>query len=238
METPSPPVKLEPTGTGGRSGRALDVRLREIFPFEQKRRAGKLGLSVDETVPKVEPRGMSSSLAVANKGFERDMGGFRLDGVNDDARQAQELHDVRLGVLDRTPEDADKPQCCFVNRHRRVVISDARPSASIRASGLRLSGDDGNNRGRIEQSRVAAEVVVKVLVSLQARARNRRDTLLERLQPLRERLLALDARKLVFEGAEDRVRLGATANSGQLRRQFDDTAVSNLQHGGFGLHLY
>ncbi len=29
---------------------------------------------------------MSSSLAVASKGFERDMGGFRLDWLNDDAR--------------------------------------------------------------------------------------------------------------------------------------------------------
>jgi hypothetical protein len=32
--------------------------------------------------------------------------------------------------------------------------------------------------------------------------------------------------------------LGAAANGGQLRRQLDDAAVSNLEHGGLGLHVY
>jgi hypothetical protein len=45
METPRPPVKLEPTGTADRSGRALDVRRREIFAFVEKRSAADLGLS-------------------------------------------------------------------------------------------------------------------------------------------------------------------------------------------------
>ena len=72
------------TESSSRSGRARDVRLREIVALVEKRSAADLGLSVDETVPKVEPRRMSSSLAVASKGFERDMGGFRLDWLNDD----------------------------------------------------------------------------------------------------------------------------------------------------------
>src|SRR5277367_4193315 len=89
-----------------------------------------------------------------------------------------------------------------------------------------------------QQSRVAAEIVVKVLVSLQARARNGRDTLLKRLQPLRQRLFALDARELIFERSKDRLRLGAAVSSGQLRRQLDDTAVPNLQHGGYDLLMH
>src|SRR5271156_232402 len=89
-----------------------------------------------------------------------------------------------------------------------------------------------------QRSRVAAEIVVKVLVSLEARARNGRDTLLERLQPLRERLLTLDASKFVFERAEDRVGFGAATGRGQFGGELDDAAVSNLEHGGFGLHLY
>src|SRR5580698_6880507 len=48
------------------SSRALDVRLREIVALVKKRGAADLGLSVDETVPKVEPRPASSCLAVAS----------------------------------------------------------------------------------------------------------------------------------------------------------------------------
>src|SRR5271156_2549698 len=83
-----------------------------------------------------------------------------------------------------------------------------------------------------EQSRVAAEIVVKVLVSLQACARNGRDALLKRLQPLRQRLPAFNASEFIFEHCQDRGRLSAAASRGQLRRQFDNAAVSNLEHGG------
>jgi hypothetical protein len=68
---------------------------------------------------------------------------------------------------------------------------------------------------------------------------------LNRLYALRERLhrlcfsfLALDARELMFERAQNGVRLCAAPNSGQLRREFDDARVSNLEHGGLGLHVY
>jgi hypothetical protein len=40
---------------------------------------------------------VSSTLAVASKGFERDMGGFRLDWLNDDAGGSQKVSDVRFG---------------------------------------------------------------------------------------------------------------------------------------------
>jgi hypothetical protein len=73
-------------GSDGRSGRALDVRLREILALVKKRSAAELGLSVNETVPEVELRRVSSSLAVASEGFERDMGGFQLDRLNGDPR--------------------------------------------------------------------------------------------------------------------------------------------------------
>jgi hypothetical protein len=45
METPRPTVKFGWTRGGGRSGRALDIRLREIFTFVEKRSAADLGLS-------------------------------------------------------------------------------------------------------------------------------------------------------------------------------------------------
>ena len=69
------------------------------------------------------------------------MGGFRLDRLNDDARQTQELHDIDFGVLDRTSEDANKPKRGFVNGHRRG--RDLRPASErLRQSvGLWLSGD-------------------------------------------------------------------------------------------------
>src|SRR6185312_11528195 len=85
---PKPACQIRADGSGGRSGRALDVRLRKIVAFVQERCAGKLSLSVDKTVPEVEPSRMSSSLAVASKGMESDMDGLRLDRLNDDARQA------------------------------------------------------------------------------------------------------------------------------------------------------
>src|SRR5579863_1233064 len=66
-------------GSRARSGPALDVRVREMVAFVKQRSAGNLGLGVDEAVPEVEPRRMSFSLAIASEGFERDMGGFRLD---------------------------------------------------------------------------------------------------------------------------------------------------------------
>jgi hypothetical protein len=89
-----------------------------------------------------------------------------------------------------------------------------------------------------QQSRVAAEIVVKVLVGLQACERNGRDALLKRLQPLHQRLLAFNACEFIFERRQDGLGLGAATNSGKLRRQFDDTAISNLQHGGHGLHVH
>jgi hypothetical protein len=79
------------TRSGGRLGRALDVRFREIVALVKKRRAAELGLSVDETVPEVELRRMSSSLAVASEGFRRGMDGFRLDRLNDDAGSSQKV---------------------------------------------------------------------------------------------------------------------------------------------------
>ena len=120
------------------------------------------------------------------------------------------------------------------------MISDARSERLVKDVGLRLSQcHNGDNCGRVdEQSQVAAEIVVKVLVSLQARARNGRDTLLKRLQPLRERLLALDARELVLQRMEHGIGLCAVTDRGQFRGEIDDAAVSNLEHGGFGLHVY
>src|SRR6185437_16162058 len=181
---------------------------------------------------------MSSSLAVASEGFERDMGGFRLDRLNGDARQAQELHDIRLRVLDGAPENAVKPKRGFVNRHRRrhALGLAVEPSSGRRLRALRRGWRQSRTRRR--QSRVAAEIVVKVLVSLQARARNRRDTLLERLQPLLERLPSLKASKFIFERSENRVCLGGSAVRSQLRRQLDHAAVPILEHGGLGFHLY
>jgi hypothetical protein len=44
---------------------------------------------------------MSSSLAVASKGFERDMGGFRLDRLNSDAGGSQKVSDVRFRFRDK-----------------------------------------------------------------------------------------------------------------------------------------
>jgi hypothetical protein len=102
------------------SGRALDVCLREILPFVEKRSAADLGLSV---------------------AFEF----FRLGVASD----------------------------CPVGR--------------------------GQRRTRRQQSRVAAEIVEKVLVGLRACERNGRDALLKKLYALRQRLLAFNARELVFE---------------------------------------
>src|ERR1700722_4930756 len=82
---------------GGRSGRALDIRLREIIALVEKRSANELGVSIDETVPKIEVRGMSSTLAVASEGLQRDMGSFRLDRLNDDAGGFQKVSDMRFG---------------------------------------------------------------------------------------------------------------------------------------------
>src|SRR5262249_35839271 len=96
------------TGSGHHLRRALDVGLREIVALEQERCACRFGVGIDETVAKVEASRMASTFAVTSKGLERHMGGFRLNRLNGDARQAQELHDVRLGVLDREFENTGK----------------------------------------------------------------------------------------------------------------------------------
>src|SRR5271154_6170457 len=97
METPRPPVKFGRAGSGGRSRRALDICLREIVAFVEKRTAAELGLSVNEAVAKIEARDMSSSLAVASEGFEREMGDFRLDRLYGDAGGFQKVSDVGFG---------------------------------------------------------------------------------------------------------------------------------------------
>src|SRR5579863_9490523 len=88
---PKPACQIRADGSSARSGRALDVCVREIVAFVKQRSAGNLGLGVDEAVPEVEPRRMSFSLAIASEGFERDMGGFRLDRLNGDACGSQEV---------------------------------------------------------------------------------------------------------------------------------------------------
>jgi hypothetical protein len=93
-------------------------------------------------------------------------------------------------------------------------------------------------RKRQRRSLFAAQIIKERLVGLQSCRRPFRDTLLKRLQPLRQRLLAFNAREFIFERRQDGFRLGATAGRGQLRRQLDDAAVPNLQHGGWGLHVY
>jgi hypothetical protein len=103
---------LEPTGSGGDLGRALDVRLREILPFVEKRSAADLGLSVDETVPE------APSLAVASEGFERDQGGFRLDRLNGDAGGSQKVSDVRFRFRDGSSPLPRQTKHGFVNRDR------------------------------------------------------------------------------------------------------------------------
>jgi hypothetical protein len=97
METPRPTVKFGWTRSGGRSGRALDIRLRETIALVEKRSANELGLSIDETVAKIEVRGMSSTLAVASEGLQRDVGGFGLDRLYGDACGFQKVSDVRFG---------------------------------------------------------------------------------------------------------------------------------------------
>src|ERR1700733_14200892 len=92
METPRLRVKFGRPGSGGGSGRALDVRLREIFAFEQERCAGKLCLSVGKTVTEIELGRMLIPLAVTVESFKREMCGGRVYRLDFDPGSGQELH--------------------------------------------------------------------------------------------------------------------------------------------------
>src|SRR6202044_1414083 len=103
METPSPPVKFGRAGSGGHSGRALDVRLREIVGFEQERCTRKLCLSVGKTVTEIELGRMLIPLAVTVESSKGEMCGGRVHGLDFNPGGGQELHDSPFRLSNSAP---------------------------------------------------------------------------------------------------------------------------------------
>ena len=149
METRRLRVKFGWAGSSGRSGRALDVRLREIVALVKKRSAAGLGLSVHETVPEVEPRRISPSLAVAGESFKREMDGFRLDRLNDDARQTQELHDGPFGLSNPTAALPSNSQSRLINCDGRSRRASSLIERRNQESRPRLTGQSGDDCGSV-----------------------------------------------------------------------------------------
>jgi len=146
---PKAACQIRTDRSSARSNRDLDVRLREILALVKKRSACCFGLSVDETVAKIEPRRMPCSLAVAVESLKREMYGDWVHWLDFDPGRRQELHDGPFGLTNRTAPLASKSESRLINGNGcrgRVSSPIERRDEESRS---RLAGQNGDDCGSV-----------------------------------------------------------------------------------------